>query len=92
MGMDKLKCEHTRQWFNLAAAKGKKFNINGVKYKSLTVRPFNGETTRKHPRDVSWSHGFTHYEIKESGTVGFCGTRFFEENANAVRMPRAPKV
>lgn len=84
----KPKHQQTRTWFNLAAAPRKPFRIGGAQYKSLTVRPFNGETTTKHKRDVSWSHGLTHYEIHETGTTGFCGMQYFEERATK-RAPNA---
>lgn len=47
----------------------------------VTVRPFNAETTRKHQRLASWSHGFTHFEIKEWNSIGFCGISLFERMA-----------
>lgn len=88
--MQKPKYQKIRTWFNLKAAPRKPFKINGQVFKSLTVRPFNGETTTKHPRNVSWSHGFTHFEIRETATVGFCGTSYFENNATALK--KTPKA
>ena len=87
----KPKHEKIRTWFNLKASKGMKLIVNGERLKMLTVRPYNAETTSKHPRNVSWSHGFTHFEIKETGTTGFCGTNFFEENAKPIKVAKNAK-
>lgn len=87
----KPKHENIRTWFNLQAKPRKPFVIDGVKYKSLTVRPFNGEAAPKRMQNVKnatgpgWSHGFAHFEIRETGTAGFCGTQFFEDNAVRVK-------
>ena len=91
MTPQKPKHEKIRTWFNLKASKGIKLFVDGKKLKMLTVRPYNGETTKKHAPNVSWSHGFTHFEIKETGTRGFCGTNFFEENATPIKATRKPK-
>lgn len=89
----KPKHEQIRTWFNLQAQPRKPFVIGGVKYKNLTVRPFNGEAAPKRLQDTknatgpSWSHGLTHYEIRETGTVGFCGTQYFEDRTTAKAKP-----
>lgn len=57
---------------------GKKFIIKGQ-----IVKPFNGETNKK-VKSISWSHGFTHYRIVDTGEVFFCGTHWFEENAQPI--------
>ena len=72
-----MKYEHVRTWFNL--------KVGG---KKCTVRPYNAETTRKHQQQLGWSAGFTHYEIRETGTTGFCGVEFFEQNARPLTTPR----
>lgn len=87
-----MKYEKTRTWFSL------KMKFKGErKPKTLTVRPYNAETTKRHRQDVSWSQGFTHFEIKEAGQpgfenvhpTGFCGINHFEENAKPLkREPR----
>jgi hypothetical protein len=51
----------------------------------VKVRPFNGERRNKWlaVKTLSWSHGFTHFRT-EAGQVGYCGTAWFEEHAEAV--------
>lgn len=83
-----MKHEHTRAWFSLRI----KFE-GSRKLHTVTVRPYNAETTTKHKRDVSWSNGFTHFEIKEAGQpgferchpTGFAGVNWFEENAKPLK-------
>lgn len=88
-----MKHEHTRTWYSL------KMKFKGErKAVTVTVRPYNAETTKKHKQDVSWSQGFTHFEIKEAGQpgferlhpTGFSGVHWFEEHAQPLK--RAPKV
>ncbi len=67
-----MKYENTRKKYKLLIDKGKDL---------VTVKTFNGETTRKYKRDVSWSHGFTHFVILETGETRWCGQQWFEENA-----------
>lgn len=83
--MKKEQHEKIRTWFNLVAPARQSIRIDGVKYKQLTVRPFNGETTSKCKRSPSWSHGFTHFEVKETGSIGYCGVQFFADNATPVK-------
>lgn len=54
----------------------------------VTVRPFNAETTRKHRRSASWSHGFTHFEIKEWNGIGYCSISTFERLARKKESSR----
>ncbi|MEZ0262036.1 MAG: hypothetical protein ACAH80_13585 [Alphaproteobacteria bacterium] len=83
-----MKHEHTRSWFSL------KMKLKGIrKLFNVTVRPYNAETTKKHKQDISWSHGFTHFEVREAGQPGFerihptgcSGTHWFEENAKPLK-------
>ena len=90
-----MKYEHTRTWYSL------KMKFNGErKMRTVTVRPYNAETTTKHKRDVSWSNGFTHFEIKEAGQpgfenvppTGFGGVSWFEDHAQPLKKERKPKA
>jgi hypothetical protein len=83
-----MKYEHTRSWFSL------KVKFEGSrKLHTVTVRPYNAETTTKHKRDLGWDSGFTSFEIKEAGQPGFercrptgtSGTYWFEENAKPLK-------
>ena len=47
------------------------------------VRSFNAEEPNPYmgdKRDISWSHGFTHFVDLDSGKVRYCGTNWFEKN------------
>ena len=70
-----MKYEHIRQWFNL--------KVRGAQ---RTVRPYNAEITKKHRQDLGWSQGFTSFEIKETGTTGWCGQDWFEQHAKPVKL------
>lgn len=96
MSESKPKYQKIRTWFNIKAQigrDGKKVKFFHPKARNkgevVTVRPFNGETTRKYPQSVSWSHGLTHFEIKEWGKPLYCGTNAFEQCAVPVRAPRS---
>lgn len=75
-----MKYQSTRKLFNMA--------VKGVQ---RTVRPFNAETTRKHAKAPSWSHGLTHFEIQETGMVSFCGQEWFETHAKPLGRPQKLK-
>jgi hypothetical protein len=90
------KYQQISTWFNIKARVSrdrKKIYLFHPKSRNkgviLTVRPFNSETTTKYPQDVSWSHGITHFEVKEWNRALYCGTRTFEERAEPV-PPRPP--
>ena len=64
-----------------------------VKFKGVTHRvkcrviPYNAEVSTKHKNDISWSHGFTHYEDADTGrSLGFCGIQWFEDNAMEIKL------
>jgi hypothetical protein len=65
-----MKYEQIHRWFTLP-----------IKGKPRTVRPYNAETTTRHKQDVSWSQGFTSFEIKETRRTGYCGIHWFEDHA-----------
>lgn len=72
-----MKYKQTEKFFSLP--------LRGNKTKRGIVQTFNAEL---HPnsakRDVSWSHGFTHFIVVETGRISFCGINWFEENAKKV--------
>lgn len=89
-----MKHEHTRTWYSL------KMKFKGErKALTVTVRPYNAETTKKHKQDVSWSHGFTHFEIREAGSpgfervpqTGFSGVNWFDEHAKPLKKQAKPR-
>ena len=95
MSQQKPKHQKIRSWFNLKAQvqrggkRVKFFHPDAAnKGEVVTVRPYNAETSKTHPQSVSWSHGFTHFEVKETGKTFFCGTETFERLAVPVQKPK----
>lgn len=72
-----MKYENTRTPYSLKGYKGVVCSFNAEKEKYLHYG--------KWINDVSWSHGLTHLKDWETGEYrGFCGTEYFEENAEEV--------
>lgn len=94
----KPKHQKIRTWFNMKAqvqrgGKVKWFAPDAPnKGEIVTVRPYNVETTARHKQDVSWSHGFTHFEIREWNKTAFCGVDAFERLARPAPRTAAPKL
>lgn len=77
--LKKFKCFKTRTWFFLP-------KLHGLPQGAI-VRPFNGEKMPKRFKrgnDVSWSHGLTHFELVATGEVRWCGTHWFEQQAQPI--------